>query len=269
MAKARNQSWISGNDTIMHYVAKGLSVGIRHQVHEGVDVNSKYSWRNQLLTPLELALRLRSIKTISTLIELKSRIEDRYLALPENVLMLFHSCILANNEDGILLCLPHIQRGFDLREEVDIFLYLPIHTSGMLGWDIMRVLLIRCGLNPYIEVSDVGTPFHYACIKGQLFIVSKLTENGFDISWKTKEGCTPLACACECKNFDIAKFLILHGANPYVDTIKEDIKIMDYYYEMDYKVFFLLAQYYSENISSFQNWDKNAKTPLDPVKDHE
>lgn len=58
-----------------------------------------------------------------------------------------------------------------------------------------------------------STLLHQAVRKGDMTVVKKLLDSGYDVNIKDANGLTPLHCAAQCGHKDIAEFLLANGAD--------------------------------------------------------
>lgn len=81
-----------------------------------------------------------------------------------------------------------------------------------------RLFMVACPANPNAR-NEVGvTAFWEAARTGRLPIVKELVARHADVSARVIPrvgGDTPLMCAANFGHADVAKFLVLHGADPH------------------------------------------------------
>lgn len=74
-------------------------------------------------------------------------------------------------------------------------------------------LLCEMGANVNVEGDD--TPLYCAAAQGHLEVVKILIDYGADVNKALKyTGTTPLQIACNWEQYDVAKYLLEHGADP-------------------------------------------------------
>lgn len=104
-----------------------------------------------------------------------------------------------------------------------------LHFATYFGNVGFAIHLLNDGWNPNIRDKDGNnsTPLSYACIRGQIEIVSLLLEFGADITAIDDNGDTALHDACYYGHFEIVKLLLKHHAKRRVQN-KQRIRPIDY-----------------------------------------
>ena len=83
--------------------------------------------------------------------------------------------------------------------------------------DKLVKLLLKYGANPNIIDGSGYTPLSEACDANQVSTVKILLQNGADVNYQYNKSETALTVAAKgCKNFELVKLLLDHGANPYL-----------------------------------------------------
>lgn len=73
--------------------------------------------------------------------------------------------------------------------------------------------LLRKGANPHVKDGDGATPLHYAVQVGAMQSVKLLIKYNVDVNVVDNEAWTPLHIAIQSRNRDIAKVLLINGAD--------------------------------------------------------
>ncbi|KAL8233971.1 hypothetical protein R6Q59_020071 [Mikania micrantha] len=73
--------------------------------------------------------------------------------------------------------------------------------------------LLRKGASPNLQDLDGATPLHYAVQVGAMQTVKLLVKSKVDVNVADNEGWTPLHVAMQSRNRDIAKVLLVNGAD--------------------------------------------------------
>lgn len=72
----------------------------------------------------------------------------------------------------------------------------------------------------FVDLGPRGwTAFHVACFTKDYKVASRLLEEGVEVDMKDEEGRTALIYAVISDHNDTIKFLLTHGANPYITDV--------------------------------------------------
>ncbi|CAN1311785.1 Ankyrin repeat domain-containing protein EMB506, chloroplastic [Linum perenne] len=105
-----------------------------------------------------------------------------------------------------------VQGGLDI-DGVDKDGRTALHTAVIGKKDAVISHLLRKGSSPHIRDKDGATPLHYAAQAGALQTVKLLIKYKVDVNVTDEEGWTPLHIAVQSRNRDIAKVLLVNGAD--------------------------------------------------------
>ncbi|WVZ81804.1 hypothetical protein U9M48_029145 [Paspalum notatum var. saurae] len=91
--------------------------------------------------------------------------------------------------------------------------FTPLHKAIIGKKEAVISHLLRKGANPHVRDRDGATPLHYAVQAGALQTVKLLIKYKVDVNVADNDGWTPLHLAIQSRNRDIAKVLLVNGAD--------------------------------------------------------
>ena len=117
------------------------------------------------------------------------------------------------------------------------------------------------------EVSSHGdTPFHVACVHGNVHVLELLCNAGVDIEKKTGRGSTPFIIACRHGHLKVIEFLLYKGIDPNIRTSEGYTGLHVAYINNHFHVIKYLLEAACVNINTNDN---RGKTILHLACEHE
>lgn len=101
-----------------------------------------------------------------------------------------------------------------------------LHKAARLGYiDVVCYCLERLNLNPNVKDNAGYTPLHEACSKGFFDIARCLLLYGADLSETAHSGIRPIHEASESGSIEIFRLLLQYGADPQITTYNGKLTI--------------------------------------------
>ncbi|XWS40789.1 hypothetical protein CRYUN_Cryun17cG0025600 [Craigia yunnanensis] len=98
-------------------------------------------------------------------------------------------------------------------DEVDKDGHTALHKAIIGNKEAVISHLLRKGASPHVKDKDGATPLHYAVHVGAMQTVKLLLKYDVDVNIADRDGWTPLHIAVQSRNRDIAKVLLINGAD--------------------------------------------------------
>jgi ankyrin repeat protein len=192
------------SDSLDSAILAGDLEMVRSLLDAGAEVDAK-DLRNE--TPLHKAALAGQGRIVDLLLERGAPVDvqaDKTLWTP------LHSLACAGDQAGIAISL--VEAGADPNAR-DKWGRTPLHWFAMDGYCETVEVLIGAGADPDAQDSDGFTPLHRVAMQGH-GCVSTLLRKGADVHKRSsRTGWTPLHCTAYGKGYQVARQLLMAGAN--------------------------------------------------------